>query len=268
MRLYYDGLVVHQAQSDDGVIEVVDLGDTRSLHFGTFPRQSSMSLRTPYSLELSYTEAMMACLILNTNPEKILVVGLGGGSLVKFLLHHFPDCQIDVIEYRQDVIDVAQRYFGVPTDDPRLTIHHGDGYLFVQQLYYQAETKYDLLLVDAYDHVGMSASVGIQAFFDACAGILYETGVMSINLWGSEHVLFNQTMARINHSFDGRTMILPVKNKGNVIGLATMQTINNAALKKRQSTVELQETQLKINLVKSLQALTRQHRSVISRIFS
>ncbi|MBE9533146.1 MAG: spermidine synthase, partial [Proteobacteria bacterium] len=109
MRLYYDGLVVHQSQSDDGMIEVVDLGDTRSMHFGTFPRQSSMSLRTPYTLELTYTEAMMACLLLNPNPRKILVVGLGGGSLVKFLLHHFPDCEIDVIEYRQDVVDVAHR---------------------------------------------------------------------------------------------------------------------------------------------------------------
>tara|TARA_R110001606_G_scaffold395664_2_gene568415 strand:- start:28626 stop:29432 length:807 start_codon:yes stop_codon:yes gene_type:complete len=268
MRLYYDGLVVHQAQSDDGIIEVVDLGDTRSLHFGTFPRQSSMSLRTPHTLELSYTEAMMACLILNSNPEKILVVGLGGGSLVKFLLHHFPDCEIDVIEYRQDVIDVAQRYFGVPSDDPRLTIHHGDGYLFVQERYYQAESNYDLLLVDAYDHIGMAASVGIQAFFDACAGILSEHGVMSINLWGSEHALFNQTMARINHSFEGRTMILPVKNKGNVIGLATMRPVNNAALKKRQPSVELQEIQLNISLPKSLQALTRQSGSMISRMFS
>lgn len=268
MRLYYDGLVVHQAQSDDGVIEVVDLGDTRSLHFGTFPRQSSMSLRTPHTLELSYTEAMMACLILNPQPEKILVVGLGGGSLVKFLLYHFPDCQIDVIEYRQDVIDVAQTYFSVPSDDPRLTIHHGDGYLFVQERYYQGESNYDLLLVDAYDHIGMAASVGVQAFFDACAGILSSEGVMSINLWGSEHALFNQTMARINQSFEGRTMILPVKNKGNVIGLATMRPANNAALKKRQASVELQELQFNISLPNALNALTRQNRSIISRLFS
>ena len=268
MKLYYDGLVVHQSQSDDGVIEVVDLGDTRSLHFGTFPRQSSMSLRTPHSLELSYTEAMMACLLLNPMPERVLVVGLGGGSLVKFLLHHFPDCQIDVIEYRQDVVDVAQRFFNVPSDDQRLNIHVGDGYLFVQQQYYQAEQTYDMLLVDAYDHVGMAASVGAQAFFDACAGVLNPNGVMSINLWGSDRPLFNQTMSRINHSFDGRTMILPVKNKGNVIGLATMQTVTNASLKKLKNTVDQQETFLNVNLPKSLQDLTRQNSSFISRLFT
>jgi len=268
MRLYYDGLVVHQSQSDDGIIEVVDLGDTRSLHFGTFPRQSSMSLRVPYALELSYTEAMMAALILNPDPKRILVVGLGGGSIVKFLLHYFPACEIDVIEYRQDVIEVAQKYFGVPSDDSRLKIHHGDGYLFVQDRYYQAEKTYDMLLVDAYDHVGMSASVGVQAFFDACAGVLTSDGVMSINLWGSEHALFNQTMGRINQSFDGRTMILPVKDKGNVIGLATMLPVNIAALKRRKEFVDAQDLKFNINLSRSLHELTRRNSSIITRLFS
>lgn len=267
MRLYYDGVVVHQSQSDDGVIEVVDLGNTRSLHFGTFPRQSSMSLQTPHTLELSYTEAMMSCLLLSPNPERILVVGLGGGSLVKFLLHHYPNCKIDVIEYRQDVVNVAHQFFHVPSDDPRLTIHVGDGYLFTQQQYYQGDVSYDLMLVDAYDHVGMAASVGAQAFFDSCAGILSDNGVMSINLWGSDRPLFNQTMSRINQSFNGRTMILPVKNKGNVIGIATMKTVTTASLKKLKTTVDAQETFLNINLPKSLQDLTRQNSSFIGRLF-
>ncbi len=268
MRLYYGGEVVHRAQSDDGIIEVVDLGDTRSMHFGTLPRQSSMSLRTPHTLELTYTQAMMACLIINPDPQKVLVVGLGGGSLVKFLLYHFPNCQIDVIEYRQDVIDAAQTYFNVPKKDPRLTIHHGDGYLFVQKQHFQDENHYDLLLVDAYDHIGMAASVGVQNFFDSCAGILSKEGVMSINLWGSDRHLFNQSMTRINQSFQGRSLMLPVENKGNVIGLATMHTVTSAYLKKMRTMVEQQEALFNINLSSSLQELTRQNRSFITRLFS
>jgi len=268
MRLYYDGLVVHQSQSDDGVIEVVDLGNTRSMHFGTFPRQSSMSLHTPHTLELSYTEAMMACLLFNSAPKKVLVVGLGGGSIVKFLLYHFPDCQIDVVEYRQDVIDVATAYFNVPKQDPRVTLHHDDGVDFVQQRYYQAERQYDLLLIDAYDHIGMSASVAAQSFFDACTGVLNSQGVMSINLWGSDRPLFNQTMTRINRSFSGRTMILPVENKGNVIGLAMMQKIANADLKNIRKTVDQQEQHLNVNLAKSLHQLIRKNSSLINRLFA
>lgn len=268
MRLYYGGLVVHQSQSDDGVIEVVDLGDTRSLHFGSHPRQSSMSIETPHTLELTYTQSMMACLLLTPKPKRILVIGLGGGSLVKYLLHHFPDCFIDVVEYREDVVKVAHGYFGVPDNDPRLKIHIGDGYLFTQERYYQAEADYDLILVDAYDHTGMAASVGAQAFFDACAGILSPEGVMSVNLWGSDNALFGQTMARINQSFEGRTMILPVENKGNVIGLALNRVVTNAALKKLKPRAEDQELELDINLPKALHDLIRRNRSLISRLFS
>ncbi|MDH5591977.1 MAG: spermidine synthase, partial [Gammaproteobacteria bacterium] len=118
------------------------------------------------------------------------------------------------------------------------------------------------------DHVGMASSVGVQAFFDACAGLLTQQGVMSINLWGSDRPLFNQTMDRINQSFEGRTLALPVENKGNVIGLATKHTVTQASLKKLKASVEQQELRLNINLPKSLQALTHQNRSFISRLFS
>jgi spermidine synthase len=268
MRIYDDGQLVHQSHSDEGIIEVVDRGDARSLHFGTYPRQSTMLLSAPHRLELTYTQAMMACLLLNSAPQRVLVVGLGGGSLVKFLLHHFPDCMIDVVEYRQDVIDVAQSFFQVPVNEPRLNIHLGDGYLHVKHCFYESELSYDLLLVDAYDHNGMAASVGVQPFFDACAGILADNGVMSINLWGSERAAFNQTMQRINRSFDGRTMLVPVENKGNVIALASRFDINHAELKQLRASVEMLELRYQVNLPKSLQNLIRQNRNFISRLFA
>ncbi len=266
MRLYYGGTVVYQQQSDDGVIEVVDLGDTRSLHFGTYPRQSSMSLLVPHRLELDYTKAMMACLLLNPVPERVLVIGLGGGSLVKFLLYHFPHCQIDVVEYRQDVIEVAQRFFSVPVHEPRLNIVHGDGYLYVQQHYFQDKPAYDMVLVDAYDHVGMAASVGVQAFFDACAGILSEDGVLSINLWGSNKPLFHQTMMRIKQSFANQTLILPVKNKGNVIAFAAIKPVRLSDLKQRKQQAHQQDRVLGIHLPQYLQELVRHNSSLITHL--
>jgi spermidine synthase len=268
MRLYYGGNVVHQGQSDEGVIEVVDLGDERSLHFGTYPRQSTMSLAKPYSLKLTYTQAMMACLVLNPSPRRALVIGLGGGSLTKFLLHHFPNCAVDVIEFRQDVIDVAHKYFQLPRDEPRLKVYKGDGYEELQSIYFAGDREYDLVLADAYDHLGMVDSVKGQAFFDACAGVLSESGVLSVNLWGSDRALFNQSMGRINRSFNNQTMILPVENKGNVIGLASKRALTTSYLKKLRPTVMQMELNLSINLPKSLDDLIRQNRSFISRLFT
>lgn len=268
MQIYGNGRLVHQLHSDEGVIEVVDEGDVRSLHFGTYPRQSSMRISDPSALELSYTQAMMGCLLLNPNPQRVLVIGLGGGSLVKFLLRHYPQCQIDVVEYRQDVINVAQQYFNVPSDEPRLTVHLGDGYLFARNCFLESDNSYDLILVDAYDHTGMAESVGAQVFFDACSGILTVNGVLSINLWGSERGLFNEVMQRINQSFTQPAMVLPVENKGNVIALATRFDVQQARLKKIRPYVEQIELRLRIDLPKSLQNLIRQNRRFIHRLFA
>lgn len=267
MQLYYGGQVVLQRSSDEGIIEVVDIGDIRSMHFGTYPRQSSMSLRQPYRLELSYTRSMMACLLFNPLPENILVVGLGGGSLVKFLLHHLPHSQITVIEYRRDVIEIAQGFFGVPENDPRLTILQGDGYQLVSEMFYRGEQQFDLLLVDAYDHEGMAQSIGAQVFFDACAGVLSSRGLMSINLWGSDRPSFNLTMQRINQSFQDNSLLLPVADKGNVIALALKQVVNPSKLNKLRPLATQLEDTLQVSLPQSLQQLIRQNQSFLTRLF-
>lgn len=267
MQLYNGGALVHQRMTDDGVIEVIDMDGIRSLHFGTYPRQSSMSLRRAYTLELTYTQAMMACLLFNASPRRALVIGLGGGSLVKFLLHHFPLCEVMVVENRQDVIDVATRYFDLPLNEPRLTIHHGDGYQFVSQQYHQEAALFDTLLVDAYDHRGMAASVGAQAFFDACAGVLSKDGVLSINLWGSERQQFSQTMQRINQSFQDHSLVLPVAGKGNVIALAMKQVVNPSQLKKLRPLAAALDAELEIALHTSLQQLIRQNQPFLKRLF-
>ncbi len=263
MRIY-DGVLVHQSISDEGIIEVVDVGDVRSLHFGTHPRQSSMSLKAPHRLELSYTRAMMACLLFCTNPKRVLAIGLGGGSLVKFLLHHLADCQIEVVEYRQDVIDVAQRYFAV-TADPRLSIKKADAFGHASQQHYLGEQSYDLILVDAFDHEGMASSVGEQPFFDACAGILSEQGVMASNLWGTDRPGFNLIMQRINRSFADNSLVLPVEDKGNVIAFARHQVFDLTALRKQRQEIEMMDTHYQTDLLKSSQMLLRQNTTFLSR---
>ncbi len=259
---HYDGMMVHRSRSNDGIIEIVDRGDIRSMHFGTFPKQSSMSLTAPHTLILRYTEVMMACLLLNPNPSSVLIIGLGGGSVVRFLRHYFPECHIDVVEYRQDVVDVAYTYFQVPEDDPQIMIHVEDGCAFVQRCQHQAIRHYDLLIVDAYDHSGMAPSTGTPVFFDSCECILTARGIMSVNLWQG---IASRTMTFINNSFNYPAMKLPVRGRGNIISLATMKPLTRATLKQLKNNVVSQEKRFNINLVKSWRYLIRQQSSFISR---
>ena len=62
----------------------------RSLHIGSDTIQSAMRLARPNDLELAYTRSMMAFLLFTERPARVLMIGLGGGSLAKFIYHRMP----------------------------------------------------------------------------------------------------------------------------------------------------------------------------------
>ena len=90
---------------------------------------------------------------------------------------------------------------------------------------------------------------------------------MSINLWGTNRPLFKQSMARINESFEGRSLVLPVEDKGNVICLATSQLVTQSDLKRLKKTVDAMDVQFQVNLSKSLHALIRRNRPILKKLF-
>lgn len=121
----YSGTLIHCQRDAEGPIEVIEAHGVRSLHFGTEPRQSAMALATPDRLELSYLRAMLVGLVFVPDPRRILVLGLGGGSLVRFLLQHYPQAHIDAVESRAALVEVARTYFGLP-EQPALRVRIAD----------------------------------------------------------------------------------------------------------------------------------------------
>ena len=125
---------------------MVDDGERRWLYFNVRLMQSEMLLRTPNSLELRYTQKMMAALLFQPRPRRIVLIGLGGGSLLKFCHQRLPGAHFTAVELDANVIAWREAFL-VPPDGPRLAVIEGDGAAFVAQ----AEKGIDLLLVDAFD---------------------------------------------------------------------------------------------------------------------
>jgi len=223
----YDGKVVHKAVDEVGEIEVVDDAVYRSMHFGTDPKQSSMLLRDPIYLALSYTRAMSSAVLFCDHPKKALLIGLGGGSLAKFLLHYFPDCRIDAVETRESVINVAQSHFQLP-QEPRLNFHIDDGGRYVRN-HTDTGEKYDLIFVDAFLGTGIARTVCGISFFDACRALLSDEGIFSMNLWNGDFITAREMFDDIRETFDGNALRLPIDGKDNTVALAA----NGGAMKKQ-----------------------------------
>ncbi len=210
------GTFLHREQLDDQLVEIIEKGDQRSLYFASFFLQSSMSLCCPQQLVLSYTRYMLLGLPAMADPENILIIGIGAGSLVRFCHYHFPDCRIDAVDCSSRVIDLARGYFQLP-ESRQVQIHCREGLAFLTDI--SGNRRYDLILVDAFDHKGMSETVYTAPFFSLCSAALSEHGVLSCNLWSSDSRRLQKIRADVQAFFPAH-LYVPVPERGNVVVLA------------------------------------------------
>ena len=261
----YNGLLIHQSHDDEGIIEIVDDNNIRSLHFGSEPRQSSMRLSDPNYLHSLYARAVMGLLLFNDNPKDILMIGLGGGTITKYLLHQFPDCKIKVIEYRKDVLKVARSHFHLPRD-PRLKVKIGCGGEYISIQSKQHEEKHDLLVIDAFDHEGMAIEVSSVNFFDGCRTLLKEDGLLVINLWGTNKALFQQVSWNMGQVFDDKVLFLPVRKRGNVIGFAFREKTRKYSMKELTLKAKQLEQHYQLEFPTFIKDLKRNNASILNNV--
>lgn len=150
----------------------------KSLHFSPFEMQSEMLKRDPDTLLADYTRTMMGFLMFDDAPNRIAMVGLGGGSLAKFCYRELPRSRIDVVEINPHVVALREE-FHVPPDNERFRVHLDDGARFIAQ----SVGQFDVLLVDAYNRKGMPVRLTTQAFYDTCRHALRCNGILVTNLF-------------------------------------------------------------------------------------
>lgn len=203
---------IHKAVTAGEVVDVSEQDGVRSLHLGSKTVQSSMRISAPNDLELAYTRSMMACLLFNPEPARFLMVGLGGGSLPKFIYNRLPAARTTAIELNPQVVAAARAYFFLPPDDGRLQVEVAEGGEYVAA----HPDSADVLMVDGFDGVSLADSLVTQKFYDDCAAALSENGILAVNLWGSDKN-FGAYQQRIETSFNGLTLCLPTEKHGNIV---------------------------------------------------
>jgi spermidine synthase len=168
-RSLYRNIVVTE---DDGV---------RCMKFGRSGggRQTCQSVTDPDRMVFDYTKMMMAALYLNPSPQRILIIGLGGGTLPRALQKLFPGSKIDAVEIDPAVVRVAGKYFSfVP--GPRTEVFEEDGRVFAKRMAKQG-VRYDLVMLDAFDHEYIPEHLLTREFLVEIKGLLAPGGVLAAN---------------------------------------------------------------------------------------
>ena len=206
---------IRKPADDEQTAYVSERYGVRSLHIGSDTVQSSMRLARPNDLELSYTRSMMAFLLFAPEPSDVLMIGLGGGSLAKFVHHRLPAARVRAVEVNPQVVAIARHYFHVPPDDARFEVITADGAAYMAR----PDVAADLVVVDGYDADSHAEELASRSFYSACRERLNAGGMFVANLWGGDKD-FHTLLQRIEEAFPAGTLCLPAERPGNVIVFA------------------------------------------------
>ena len=112
-------------------------------------RQSCIDEQAPRKMALHYTRMMTAALLLKPAPARILITGLGGGTLPKALAELLPDARIDVVEIDPAVVSLAERFFDF-REGGNTQLFVQDARVFTRRAIRDGK-RYELILLDTFD---------------------------------------------------------------------------------------------------------------------
>ena len=146
--------------------------------------------------------------------RRALLLGVGGGSLVRALRAADRALHVIGVERRAAVIDAAHAYFGLP-DDRHVRIVCDDADRFLAA----CDQQFDLLFADLYMADGMCPRQVAPDFLLHCRSRLAGNGVLVANQWSSEFAGNRAALVALNEVFDGRVVNLHAQG-GNILSFA------------------------------------------------
>lgn len=193
---------------------VIEDDGARCLYFTRDFIQSEMRLADPCALEFAYTRKMMAFLLFLPEPRSILLLGLGGGSLVRYCHRHLPAARLTAVEIDPHVIAFRDQFL-LPADGERFRVVRADAAGYVAQ----CGDRPDVVMIDAFDRDGVAPSLCTREFYQDLRALLPKRGLAVANLVGpkAERVAHLEMLRTV---FDGNVILLPIADDGNYVAFA------------------------------------------------
>ncbi|MBM3997855.1 MAG: hypothetical protein FJ303_27495 [Planctomycetes bacterium] len=181
-------------RSKFSTIKITREGQVRTLWFVRDNNEevieSQVNLDSPYDLLISYTRYMFMSYAFRPKQEKVLIVGLGGGAMVHFMKAYDPKCKVDCVEIDPKIVEVADKYFGVRSDD-NVKIITEDAFEYFKR----TEAKYDVIYMDAFlkpssktDSTGVPLRLKTIQFYRDLQKKLTPDGMVVFNINGHDEM--------------------------------------------------------------------------------
>ena len=139
--------------------------------------ESIVDLKDPDAMPVPYNRIMPVALAYPQDTKRILMIGLGAGSISTYLGRAMPDTQIDVVELDPGVITAGKEYFGLRETD-KVRFLESDGRIYLNR----HKDAYDLILLDAFRELGVPFHMLTREFYALIEEHLAPGGAVASNV--------------------------------------------------------------------------------------
>ncbi|MEA2943365.1 MAG: hypothetical protein QOD09_3894 [Bradyrhizobium sp.] len=188
--------------------------------------QSQTNLADGDDLPMPYSRLMSIAAIFPHDIRRVLVLGLGAGSIAVYLQRFVPDAAIDAVELDPGVIEVAKKYFGL-RETAKFHMIPGDARMFLNR----HPEPYDLIFVDAFTGSYIPFHLMTKEFYQLVRSRLSPHGVAAFNFLPSKDV-FESNVRTVSLAFDHNIDLFhsgaPDIGEANVIVLGRLDPSSDA----------------------------------------
>jgi spermidine synthase len=172
-----DGEVLYEVESPYQFVQVVERDGARRLYLNEGVAVHSL-WRPETVLTGGVWDAFLALPVLLDRPvHRVAVLGNAGGTIARAYAEFWPAALIDGVEIDPAVSEAGREYLGL-RDNPRLTVHDADARPFLRR----TDTKYDLIVVDAYHQPYVPFYLATREFFRLVRRHLAPGGIVALNV--------------------------------------------------------------------------------------
>ncbi len=222
---------IHKERSIYRNIVLLEKDNVRCMSFETRKikpaYQACIDLVEPERLLFEYTQGLLAGYAINPEPERILIIGLGGGTMPRIMHKIYQRSEIISVEIDPVVVKLAKQYFRYQENDKVKTVIK-DGRVFVKRALLKKE-KFDWIILDAFNGDYIPEHLMTREFLSEVKGLLKTGGILSSNTFSNSRLFDHESVTY--QSVFGKLHIFQTPTKGNrVIFACNCQTFNQFPL--------------------------------------
>lgn len=125
--------------------------------------------------------------------KNVLVLGCAGCAFPRYFLLSYPNCKVTGIEYSEQMINVAKKYFLMDLDMSRFDLIKSDAFQWVRK--YNGE-PFDAIVVDLYGGFEQSKVFLQPEFIDNCARLLAPEGIIAFNVINGAEIIRKRLLSQ------------------------------------------------------------------------